>query len=207
MNNNFLDIVTVLGTIAFSVSGVFAAMQRKLDVFGIFIIAFITSVGGGTLRDILIGDLPVSWMKNITPNLVIIISAAATILFTNTISNLQKILLIFDSFGLGLFTIIGLQKGIAYELHPGICVALGTITGCFGGVIRDICLNNIPLIFHKEIYATACIIGGSIYFLLLQTRLNGDWIMIIGILVVVLIRLAAVRYDLSLPDLYKKQKN
>ncbi|MDB5193406.1 MAG: hypothetical protein JWQ96_2969 [Segetibacter sp.] len=202
MKYELLKMIDILGTVSFAISGVFAAMQKRLDVFGILIIAFITSIGGGTLRDLMIGDLPVSWIRNINYSIIIFISAVVAMVFNKTIKNFQNTLLVFDSLGLGFFTVLGIQKGIAFGLHPGICIALGTVTGCFGGVIRDIALNNIPLIFQKEIYATACIIGGSIYFLLLKTGINFDWLDVICITTIFLIRLVAVRYKLALPSLY-----
>lgn len=206
MKYEFLKLIDILGTVAFAVSGVFAAMQKRLDVFGILIIAFITAVGGGTLRDMMIGDLPVSWMKNMNYFFIIIITTMVVIIFNNTINNFQKTLLVFDSIGLGFFTILGIQKGILFGLNPGICIALGTVTACFGGIIRDISLNNIPLIFQKEIYATACIFGGIIYFLLLKTLLSTDAIQFICICSIVLIRILAVKYNWSLPGIYGKEK-
>ena len=151
MKFDLLRLIDIFGTISFAVSGVFAAMQKKLDLFGILVIAFVTSVGGGTLRDILLGDLPVSWMRDLFYPLLILVTAIATILFRKIVRNFQATLLVFDSLGLGFFTVFGLQKGLAFDLHPGICVALGTMTGCFGGVIRDISLGSIPLIFQKDI--------------------------------------------------------
>jgi len=202
MKHEFLKLIDILGIVTFAISGVSAAMQKRLDVFGILIIAFITAIGGGTLRDMMIGDLPVSWIRNINYSIMILITAAIAIFFNNVIKNFQITLLIFDSLGLGFFTVLGLQKGIIFGLHPLICIALGTITGCFGGVIRDISLNNIPMIFQKEIYATACIIGGCAYFLLLNLGINNDWIDLICITLIFLIRIIVVRYKLTLPDIY-----
>lgn len=145
-----LKIIDIAGIAVFSISGVFAAMEKKLDVFGVFIIAFITALGGGTLRDVLIGQLPVSWMYNLNYGLIVLLSTLAAMFFSNIIGNYQKTLLTFDSLGLGLFTVVGIQKGILLDFHPAVCIALGTITACFGGVIRDILLNNIPLIFQKK---------------------------------------------------------
>jgi len=199
MKEELLQLIDILGTITFAISGVFAAMEKKLDLFGLLIIAFITAIGGGTLRDMLIGDLPVSWTRSMETPLIILASAAGAILFRNIIPNFQKTLFIFDSLGLGFFTVLGMQKGIKFGLTPGICIALGTITGCFGGVIRDMLLNNIPLIFKKEIYATACILGGLIYFLLLQTSFNKEWIDVLVMLLIFLIRFLAVKFKLSLP--------
>jgi len=198
-----LQIIDIAGTAAFSIAGVFAAMEKKLDLFGILIIAFVTALGGGTLRDLLIGNVPVSWMHQLHYGLIVMVSAITALLFTNLLKNLHNILLLFDSLGLGLFTLVGIQKGIDLQLHSGICILLGTITACFGGVLRDVLLNQIPLIFQKEIYATACIGGGMVYFLLLYTGAQGWPIDIICILVIVLSRFLAVKYNWSLPVINK----
>ena len=203
MQEEFLKVIDILGTVAFAASGVYAAMQKRLDVFGVLIIAFVTAVGGGTIRDMLVGDTPVSWIRNINYSIIILSTVVVVIIFKSSIfKNFQKTLLVFDSIGLGFFTILGIQKGLLYDLNPAICIALGTVTGCFGGVIRDISLNTIPLIFKKEIYATACIFGGVIYFLLLQTRLNVEIIEGISIFMVFLMRIFAVIFDWRLPNLY-----
>jgi uncharacterized membrane protein YeiH len=206
MKEDLLKLIDILGTITFAISGVFAAMQKRLDIFGILIISFITSIGGGTLRDILLGDLPVKWMADIETPLIILVSAICAILFRHIIKNFQQTLFIFDSLGLGFFTVLGIQKGIRFGLNSGICVVLGTITGCFGGVIRDILLNNIPLIFRREIYATACILGGIIYFILFETSFPKEWLDVTVMLVVFLIRFLAVKYNFVLPDLYNEDK-
>lgn len=205
MKYEFLKLIDILGTVTFAISGVSAAMQKKLDVFGILIIAFITALGGGTLRDMMTGDLPVSWMRNIDYSIIIFISAVVAMIFSNAIQKFPKLLFIFDSLGLGFFTILGVQKGIALGLHPGICIILGTLTGCFGGVIRDIALNNIPLIFQKEIYATVCITGAGLYLLLGYTKIDKDWLDVICISFIFLIRVIVVRNRLALPSIYKKQ--
>jgi uncharacterized membrane protein YeiH len=204
MKYEVLQLIDILGTISFALSGVFAAMQRRLDVFGILIIAFITAVGGGTLRDLLIGNLPVTWMRRIDYSLIILGTTVAGIAFHKTIGHYRKTLMVFDSLGLGFVTILGLQKGIEAGLHPGICIALGTITGCFGGVIRDISLNTIPLIFQKEIYAIACIIGGSVYFGLQKTGLHRDWLDVTSIAAIFLVRIAVYFFKLTLPNIYPK---
>lgn len=202
MKEELLSLIDILGTVTFAISGVFAAMQKKLDLFGILIIAFITAIGGGTLRDMLIGDLPVSWMRSITTPLLILVSAAASILFRKIIGNFQQTLFVFDSLGLGFFTVLGIQKGITFGFSPGICIAIGTISGCFGGVIRDTLLNNIPLIFRKEVYATACILGGLIYFLLLKLNFNKNWLDVVVMAIVFLVRFLAVRYKWRIPAIY-----
>ena len=201
-----LKIIDIAGIAVFSISGVFAAMEKKLDVFGVFIIAFITALGGGTLRDVLIGQLPVSWMYNLNYGLIVLLSTLAAMFFSNIIGNYQKTLLTFDSLGLGLFTVVGIQKGILLDFHPAVCIALGTITACFGGVIRDILCNNIPLIFQKEVYATACILGGVVYFVLMRFQMNEMITEMVSITFIVVFRLVAVRFNWQLPSIYKIQK-
>lgn len=202
MHEQFNVIIEVLGTISFAMSGSFAAMQKRLDPFGVLIIAFVTSVGGGTVRDLLL-DKPVFWMDDLWMCTLIFATCILSMIFKSIERNFRVTLFIFDSFGLGLFTIIGIQKGLNADLHPIICMTLGTITGCFGGIIRDILLNRIPLIFRKEIYATACIIGGAIFLLLVNfTKLSYTFVQISTILLIVLIRTLAVKYHWQMPKFY-----
>lgn len=199
MDFNTTEIIEVLGTISFAISGTFAAIQKRLDPFGVLIIAFVTSIGGGTVRDLLLGDTPVAWMRDVNYCLLILVTSILTLFFKHHIKKFKVTLFLFDSLGLGLFTLVGVQKGIVFGLEPGMCVALGTITGCFGGIIRDTLLNTIPLIFRKEIYATACIAGGALYFGLLELSLKADIAKIIVITFIVTLRIVVVRYKLALP--------
>jgi len=196
-------ILDILGTIAFAISGVLVAMEKRMDLFGILIIGFVTAIGGGTIRDVIIGNTPVSWMKDMNYTYVIVGSAVFAILVRNKINYLRTSLFLFDTIGIGLYTVVGIEKGISTELHPIICVALGTISACFGGVIRDILCNEIPVIFRKEIYATACILGGFTYFLLRELTADTNLTFIVAGLVVIATRLLAVRFKISLPSLYK----
>ncbi len=198
-------LIDILGTSAFAISGVLTAMNKRLDPFGILIIAFVTAVGGGTLRDILI-DAPIAWMRNLTYVYVIFASTLFTVIFRKRLNYIRRSLLLFDTIGIALYTIVGVEKGIAAGFSPIICIALGTMTGCFGGVIRDILCNEIPIIFRKEIYATACILGASAYFLLLETPLPLDFIVIISGAIVMTVRLLAVYFNLSLPNIYPKEE-
>jgi len=193
------QIIEILGTISFAISGSFAAMQRRLDPFGVLIIAFVTSIGGGTVRDLLLGDTPVKWMRDVNYCFLILATSVLTIFFKRHIKKFKVTLFLFDSLGLGLFTVLGIQKGIAFGLSPGICIALGTITGCFGGIIRDTLLNTIPLIFRKEVYATVCITGGMLYFSLLFFNLKADVAKVLVIAFIFSMRIIVVRYKLSLP--------
>ncbi len=194
-------VLDIIGTIAFAMSGAVTAMNKKMDIFGVFIIAFVAALGGGTLRDILIGITPVTWMQNYEYVYVIIIAFALSIIFRRKFDRLRTSLFFFDTIGLGVFTIIGLQKGVENGLHPIICISLGTMTACFGGVIRDILCNEIPVIFRKEIYATLCIIGGILFFILQKTRIEPEIITIITASVIITLRLLVVKYNLKLPNL------
>lgn len=196
--------IDILGTIAFAISGVLVALDKKMDPFGILIIAFVTSIGGGTLRDVLIGQTPVGWMKDMT--FVYVISAATVfaIIFKSKIDYLRTSLFLFDTIGIGLYTVVGVEKGISAELHPIICIALGTMSACFGGVIRDILCNEIPVIFRKEVYATACILGGFSYFLIRKLPIENDIVFILAGVVVIITRIIAVKFKISLPSLYKE---
>ena len=205
-NIGFLELIDILGTFSFAVSGAFFAMEKKLDPFGVLILSFVTAIGGGTLRDMMIGDLPVGWLRDGTATVVIFIGAIGSMFFGQTLKKINATLFLFDALGLGLFTIIGIEKGIELNFSMGVCIALGTITASFGGVIRDVLLNNVPLVFRKEIYALASIIGGLCYYLLYHSSLNNDVAKIICILLILFIRLLAVKYKLSLPIFYSKNK-
>lgn len=199
---DYLTVIDILGVISFAISGVLSSMKKKMDPFGIFIIAFVASVGGGTLRDILIG-FPVAWMRDLTYMYVIMGTSVFAIIFRKKLIYLRRSLFLFDTVGIGLYTVLGIEKGLAADLPPIICVAVGTMTACFGGVIRDILCNEIPLLFRtKEIYATACILGGITYFLLLQFPLSEGVIFTISGAVVILVRSLAVYFDIRLPSVY-----
>jgi uncharacterized membrane protein YeiH len=201
---DFLYLIDILGTFAFAVSGAFFAMEKKLDPFGVLILSFITAIGGGTLRDMMIGDLPVGWLRNPTATIVIFSSAIASMFFGSFIRKFNMTLFVFDALGLGLFTFIGIEKGIQMNFSIGVSIALGTITACFGGVIRDVILNTVPLVFRKEIYALASILGGLLYFLFLKFGIDNDLAKIVCILAIFVIRIIAVRFHLGLPRFYNR---
>lgn len=198
---HFLDL---LGTAAFAISGALFAMNKKMDPFGVFIIAFVTAVGGGTLRDMLIDRNPVAWMDDLTYVYVIFIAVILAIILRKKISYLSKSLFLFDTIGLGIFTIIGTEIGVQSNLHPIISVSLGMLTATFGGVIRDTLSNEIPLIFHKEIYATACIIGSVTYLLLNEFNIDRNIIHILTTIIVIAVRLLVVKFKLKLPTFYSQ---
>jgi uncharacterized membrane protein YeiH len=204
---NIFYTLDLLGTAAFTVSGALAAMDKKLDPFGIFIIAFVTAVGGGTLRDVLIDRNPVSWMQDLNYVYIIIVATILAIILRNRINYLRNSLFLFDTIGLGIFTIIGTKIGIENNYHPIISIALGTISATFGGVIRDILSNEIPVIFRKEIYASACIMGALTFLILNKLNFNLNTSYVMTSLIVIIIRITAVKFRLSLPTFAKKVNN
>jgi uncharacterized membrane protein YeiH len=196
---DILKIINALGIFAFAVSGATMAMNKRLDVFGVLVISFVTSIGGGTLRDLLIGNVPVGWLFSQGQIGLIFFTALATMFFDKYIKKLPTTLFIFDALGLGLFTIAGVEIAEAKGFNSAICILLGTITACFGGVLRDVLLNHVPLIFRKELYAVACILGAGIYFLIKALGLHSNLTSFICIGVIVIIRILAVKYNIQLP--------
>ncbi|MEN9912483.1 MAG: hypothetical protein RI956_927, partial [Pseudomonadota bacterium] len=148
---------------------------------------------------------PVGWMTQLSSVYLIGVAYIAAILFYKKQERLRLALFIFDTVGLGVFTLIGLEKGLAIHLNPLICIALGTITGCFGGVIRDVLCTEIPTIFRKEIYATSCILGGVVFFILKQMNLNNDVIHVIALLTIIFTRLIVTYFGWHLPTLEYSQ--
>ncbi|PCJ66426.1 MAG: hypothetical protein COA58_06520 [Bacteroidetes bacterium] len=155
--------LTMTGVFAFGISGVLTAIDNDFDIIGSAIIGFITALGGGTLRDLLIGETPVGWMKDINYLWAILASIVVSYLFKNRIQKLRKSRFVFDSVGLGLFTILGVQKTLDLGLNPIIALLMGVVSAVFGGVLRDVLSNVVPLIFRSEIYASACLIGGGVF--------------------------------------------
>ncbi|MFT4838207.1 MAG: putative membrane protein YeiH [Nonlabens sp.] len=203
---NFIEVIDFIGTIAFAISGALAAFSKKLDPFGIVIIAFVTAAGGGTLRDILIGIQPISWMRNMTFIYTILACVVISFFFRKYLLKLRTTLFLFDTIGIGLYTVVGLEMGLKAGLHPLICIVLGCTTACFGGVIRDILVNEIPVIFRKNIYATACILGGGVYFILLKFNLPLEIVFPASAITVIAIRIASVVFKINLPSPYSKEE-
>ncbi|MGK0329845.1 trimeric intracellular cation channel family protein [Polaribacter sp.] len=201
-------VLDILGTFAFAISGALVALDKKLDIFGVIIIAFVTAVGGGMLRDILIDAHPINWIGDLNYLYIIFSAVIFTFLFKSKIAYLSKTLFLFDTIGIGVFTLLGLQKGLSYDLHPLVSVIMGMISAVFGGVLRDVLTNRVPLIFEKEIYASACLAGGVMYLTLNYFSVEENINFIISASVVVIIRVVAVKFSLELPkikvDLFKK---
>ncbi|MHA7101632.1 trimeric intracellular cation channel family protein [Roseivirga pacifica] len=184
--------VDLTGTFVFAVSGWLIASKKELDFFGASVIAFITAVGGGTLRDVLIGSQPVGWMADLNYLVAILAGIVAAIFFKRLFEKLRKTMFLFDSIGIGLFTILGLEKTLSFGLSPVVAIMMGTISAVFGGVLRDTLVNEIPLIFRKEIYATVCLSGGILYWLMGILGVNADLQIILTIIYIISFRILSV---------------
>jgi len=190
---DWIYILNLAGVFVFAISGTLTAIDSDFDVVGAIIIGFITALGGGTLRDILIGETPVGWMQDALSLYAIVAAVLCSYLFKKSILKLRKGMFIFDTIGLGLFTILGLQKTLELGLSPLIAVIMGVVSAVFGGVIRDVLSNIVPLIFRTEIYASACVAGALVFLVLDGLRLPLELSMVVSMVVVFLIRYFAVR--------------
>jgi uncharacterized membrane protein YeiH len=195
---NFTIILDLIGTFAFAISGIRLASGKQFDWFGAYIVGLVTAIGGGTTRDLLLGVTPF-WMLDSMYFMVTGIALIATILFRDRIFKWGKPLFLFDAIGLGLFTVVGITKSLEAGLPVWVCIVMGTITGSVGGVIRDVLVNEVPLLFRKDIYALACVAGGLIYFACVGLNLPLGATEIIAASSVILLRLIAVKFHIHLP--------
>ncbi|MDE6402630.1 MAG: trimeric intracellular cation channel family protein [Muribaculaceae bacterium] len=198
MEDMFLFIIEVIGTIAFAISGIRLAAYKNFDLFGAYTVGLVTAIGGGTLRDLLL-DIPVFWMQTWLYLAVTGISLLTVILFRKVLVSHNRMLFIFDTIGLALFVVIGIQKSLAVGYPMWVAIVMGMITGSFGGVIRDILINEEPLFFRKDIYATACLAGGFAYWLIGYATPDPIVGQIACAVTVIVLRMLALRYNLSLP--------
>ena len=188
-----------IGTMVFAISGTLTAAQKRLDLFGAIFIGFVTAIGGGTVRDVMLGHLPVTWIKSYDYFLIILIGIILTVVFKKIVIKLKNTLFLFDTIGIGVFTVLGIEKTLEIGISQPIAVIMGLISAVVGGIIRDTLCNEVPLIFHREIYATACIAGSIVYLILRNIGfppLAYTWITVGTIIT---IRLIAVRYKLAIP--------
>ena len=204
--NSFVDWCDYLGTLAFAISGIRLAAAKGFDWFGAYVVGFVTAVGGGTIRDILL-DIKPFWL--IQPSYLIITGLALvfTIVFRRQVVRLNHSLFFFDAIGLGLFVVVGVAKSYAVGYPWWVAIIMGTITGSFGGLIRDILINDTPLIFRTDFYASACILGGTIYVLLgYYTRISIEWVQFFSALSVFVLRVLAVSLHIQLPTFTPTEK-
>ncbi len=207
---DLIYILDIIGTFAFAISGALVASNKKFDLFGVIIIAFATAVGGGMMRDVLINAHPINWIGDLNYIWTILAAVVFTFLFKSKIAPLSKTMFLFDTIGIGVFTLLGTQKGLAYNLHPFIAVVMGMVSSVMGGVTRDVLTNKVPLIFKKEIYASACLAGGTVYLITNHFQLPQNVQYIATVSTVIIIRILAVKFHLELPkikdDLFGKLK-
>ena len=204
-NIKLVDVIEFLGTFAFAISGVRMASTKNFDLFGAFTIGFITAIGGGTIRDLFIGVTPF-WMANPIYLWATLLALLFVLLFKSKVVKLQYTFFLFDSIGLGLFVVVGAEKTLSMGFAPWVAVIMGTITGSFGGMLRDVLINEIPLIFRKDIYALACVMGGVVFTVLYTLQINIVANEIITAVSVILIRILAVKYHWRLPILKGETK-
>ncbi len=200
MENYFTTFIDIVGTFTFAISGIRLASGKHLDWFGAYIIGLVTAVGGGTIRDILL-DLPPFWMLDGKCFAITGVALLATLLFKDKVFRWANTLMLFDTIGLGLFTIIGISKSMDAQLPFWVCIIMGTITGSVGGVLRDVLLNEVPLLLRKDIYAIACIAGGGVYFLCIHLNVSKSLTELLAALVVICVRLIAIKFQIHLPVL------
>jgi uncharacterized membrane protein YeiH len=192
-------ILDLFGTFTFAVSGALSAAGKKLDLFGALSIGFVTAVGGGTVRDLTLGATPVFWLKDVNYLLAIAGGIFIIFLFARHVLAYRRVLLVFDAIGIGVFTLIGINKALGANVMPVFAVLMGVFTAVVGGVLRDVLVNEVPLIFQSEIYATACLLGGVVYFLLAASGVPHAVVYVATAASVTGLRLLAIRYKLGLP--------
>lgn len=199
---NYLDLLAYAGIFIFAVTGAFKARSYKMDIFGAAVLAFVTAYGGGTLRDLLIGVRPVNWINDNIALALVLSSIIITFLFQLNFRQFRRTIFYTDAIGIGLFTVTGIEKSLAFGLNDTYAIVMGVITATFGGLIADILCNAVPnLLKRGELYATACAIGGAIYILLKKIPLEYHVNLSICILIIVGIRIYSKRKKLTLPEI------
>jgi len=201
-----LETFSLIAAFVFAISAAVQAIKKRFDLFGIALIAFVTSVGGGTIRDIMLGHFPITWLKNPSHSYAILAGLIVSFLFTEKLHKLRKTFFWFDTIGIGVTTIIGIHKGLDAGLDSVLTIFFGVISAIFGGIIRDILCNEVPLILRKEIYATACIIGGGVYVLLYELNVEPIISITSSVLLIIFIRYYSIKNKLKLPILSYRLK-
>lgn len=196
----FVDVIEFLGTFAFAISGIRLASAKKFDWFGALVVGFVTATGGGTLRDLLL-DVTPFWMLSGVYFWCTVLALIFVIIFRKHLVRLNNTFFWFDSIGLGLFVVVGVEKAMGLGYDPWVQIVMGTITGVVGGIIRDILINEIPIIFTQELYAVVCIIGAAIYCMLVYFGVNITVVQITTAIFIFVIRIIATKYQLRLPTL------
>ena len=194
----------LFGTFFFAISGAMAMHDKEHDWFGAGFTGFITAIGGGSLRDMILGSYPLVWIRDINFLYAIFSGVLIALMFFTRLVRLKRTFFLFDTLGISFFTILGVEKALSLGVQPELAAIMGMFTAVMGGVIRDTIANEMPVIFRKEIYATACLAGAVIYLLLdLQTPLDRNINLLVSIAVIIIIRILAVKYNLALPGFKK----
>ncbi|WP_339875429.1 trimeric intracellular cation channel family protein [uncultured Algoriphagus sp.] len=191
----------LVGTFVFAISGALAIREREHDMFGAGFTGFITAIGGGTLRDILLDSYPLVWIGDVWFLYAILCGIMAAFIFPNFLSKLRKTFFLFDTVGIAFFTVLGVEKALNLGVRPEIAAIMGMFSAVMGGVIRDTLTNEIPILFRKEIYASACLAGAIFYLILNYFGVSRDINLLASIAVIIAIRLVSMKYKLSLPRL------
>ena len=191
------------GTFFFAISGALAIQDHHNDLFGAGFLGFVTAIGGGTLRDIMLGSYPLVWIGDIHFLYAIFAGVIIAYVFYKGLIRLKRTFLIFDALGISFFTVLGVEKALSLNVRPEIAAIMGMFSAVMGGVIRDVLTNETPVLFRKEIYATACLAGAVLYLILFRAGADHNVNMIISILLIFGIRILAVRYNLALPSFRK----
>jgi len=189
------------GTFVFAISGALAIREREHDLFGAGFTGFITAIGGGTVRDILLNSYPLVWIGDIWFLYSILLGILAAFVFPSFLSRLRKTFFLFDTLGIGFFTVLGVEKALSLGVRPEIAAIMGMFSAVMGGVIRDTLTNEIPILFRKEVYASACLAGAILYLVLNYYGVPRDYNMLISMSLIISIRLISMKYKLSLPRL------
>lgn len=189
------------GTFVFAISGALAIREKEHDLFGAGFTGFITAIGGGTLRDILLNSYPLVWIGNVQVLYAILGGVLAAFIFPDFLSRLRKTFFLFDTLGIGFFTVLGVEKALNLGVRPEVAAIMGMFSAVMGGVIRDTLTNEIPILFRKEIYASACLAGAVLYLILNHYGLERNYNLLISMSLIISIRLIAMKYKLSLPRL------
>lgn len=190
----------LLGTFFFAISGALAIRDHHNDLFGAGFTGFVTAIGGGTLRDMMLGSYPLVWIGDIYFLYAILAGVIIAYFFFNFLIRLRKTFLIFDTLGISFFTILGVEKALSLGVKPEIAAIMGMFSAIMGGVIRDVLTNETPVLFRKEIYATACLAGAILYLVLLNFDIDRNTNLVISIMVILVVRLLAVKFKLTLPN-------
>ncbi len=189
----------LFGVVVFAITGALAARDHQLDLFGVMLLSLVTALGGGTLRDVLIGRTPVFWIGDNTYVVLVILTAVATFILLRSAWLPRRTLLVADAFGLAVFSVLGAQTSLQENISPLIAIIMGVMTGVAGGIIRDLLSDKIPLILRQEIYATAAMAGATVFVIMDVAAINEQLAMTCGVITTLGLRLAAIRWKWSLP--------